>query len=246
MQLARNAAQRFALGLGIALLCASSAVGEPPADEPSQSPQPAAAATDAGCRERAIAAIQRRYESVRDLRASFQQTTRGAAVGGRAPAETKSRGQLVVAKPSRMRWSYESPEPSLVVSDGKTLWIYDPAFAEAQKLPAEGGFLSGAALQFLLGRGQMERDFDVRLLSCAADAVEIELRQREPTSYEKLTLLADPRTGDVSRTRIDDLLGNVTSIEFSNLQVNVSPSADTFRFDPPKGTRIIELGESTR
>src|SRR5262245_6107074 len=130
MQLARIAAQRLALGIGIALLCAGSAVGDPPATKPSPPAEPAAAA-DAKCRERAIAAIQRRYESVRDLRASFQQTTRGASVGGRPAAETRSRGQLVVAKPSRMRWSYESPEPSLVVSDGKTLWIYDPAFNEA-------------------------------------------------------------------------------------------------------------------
>jgi outer membrane lipoprotein carrier protein len=232
MSLVRTPALRTLICLGV--VCLSTAAAH------------ADAAADAKCLKDAIAAIQRRYEAVRDLRANFVQTTRGASVSGRAPAESRSRGKLVVAKPSRMRWSYEAPEPSLVVSDGKTLWIYDPAFKEAQRMPVGGGFLSGAALEFLLGRGEMERDFDVRLLSCAPDAVELELHPREPTSYEKLTLLADPRRGDVSRTRIDDLLGNVTIVEFSDLKVNVDPPADTFRFDPPEGTKVIELDAPAR
>jgi outer membrane lipoprotein carrier protein len=224
----RRAALRTLLGAVVASWCAAPAhAGD--------------AAADAKCRADAIKAIQHRYEAVKDLRARFEQTTRGAAISGRAPAESRSRGQLVVAKPSRMRWSYEEPEPSLVVSDGKTLWIYDPAFKEAQRMPVGEGFLSGAALEFLLGRGEMERDFDVRLVSCAQDAVELELRPRTPTSYEKLTLLANPRSGDVSRTRIDDLLGNVTTVQFSDLKVNVDPPADTFRFVPPEGTKVIEV-----
>jgi outer membrane lipoprotein carrier protein len=153
---------------------------------------------------------------------------------------------VVVAKPSRMRWSYETPEPSLVVSDGKTLWIYDPGFGEVQRLPVGDGFLSGAALQFLLGRGDMEREFEVRLISCAAGAVELELTPREPTSYEKLRILADPQTGSVSRTRIHDLLGNVAQVEFSEIEVNLDPSADVFRFEPPAGVRVIDLGPAPR
>jgi len=60
--------------------------------------------------------------------------------------ETLTRGRVVFAKPGRMRWVYESPEPSLVVSDGETLWIYDPAAREAQRLPVTQGYLTGAAL----------------------------------------------------------------------------------------------------
>jgi outer membrane lipoprotein-sorting protein len=54
-------------------------------------------------------------------------------------------------------------------------------------------------------------------------------------------LTANPRTGDVTRTHIVDLLGNVTVVEFTKLEVNVDPPADLFHFDPPKGVRVIEL-----
>lgn len=242
----RAAALTLCIVVGIGAL-ARAEPGSPPTEtgERATNASSAKEAEDA-CRVRAIRAVQRRYEGIRDLRARFLQTTRAAAIGSRASEASTSRGSVVVSKPSRMRWSYETPEPSLVVSDGKTLWIYDPAFGEAQRLPADGAFLSGAALQFLLGRGDMEREFSVRLVSCEAPAVELELTPREATSYEKLYILTDPLTGDVSRTRIDDLLGNTTVVEFSNLEVNLDPPAGLFRFDPPAGVRVIDIAEPPR
>jgi outer membrane lipoprotein carrier protein len=193
------------------------------------------------CRDRAVSAVQRRYEGIRDLRAKFVQKTRAVSIGTPAAEPTVSRGSVVVAKPSRMRWSYETPEPSLVVSDGKTLWIYDPGFGEVQQLPADGATFSGAALQFLLGKGDLQREFAIRLVSCEPNAVELELTPREPASYEKLHIVVDPATGNVSSTRIDDLVGNSTVVEFSDLHVNLDPPADVFRFVPPAGVRVIEL-----
>lgn len=235
----------------VALACVLVAPGGSPADETpnaaTHSGGDAAAPADSGalsrdaCRDRAVTAVQKRYEGIRDLRARFVQKTRAVSIGSRASEPTLSRGVVVVAKPSRMRWSYETPEPSLVVSDGKTLWIYDPGFGEAQRLPADGAAFSGAALQFLLGRGDLQREFSIHLVSCETGAVELELTPKEPASYEKLFIVVDPVTGNVSKTRIDDLVGNSTVVEFSDLQVNLDPSAEVFRFVPPAGVRVIEL-----
>jgi outer membrane lipoprotein carrier protein len=205
---------------------------------------PAAAETDSApaesdeCMRNAAAAVQRRYEGVRDLQAGFVQTTRAA---GRSKPVT-SRGTVVMAVPGRMRWSYEEPEPSLLVSDGKTLWIYDPDYGEAQRLlVGDGSYLSGAAIQFLLGEGDLFREFQVSALSCELEAVELVLVPREPASYEKLQILVDPATGDVSRTHVVDLLGNTTRVEFKDLQVNRVPPASTFRFEPPEGVSVVDL-----
>lgn len=208
------------------------AAGASRADEPP---------TGDACRDRAVSAVQKRYEGIRDLRAKFAQKTRAVSIGSRAGEPTISQGTVVIAKPTRMRWSYETPEPSLVVSDGKTLWIYDPGFGEAQRLPADGATFSGAALQFLLGKGDLQREFSIRLVSCEKDAIELELTPKERASYEKLFIVVDRATGNVSRTRIDDLVGNSTVVEFSDLQVNLDPSAEVFRFVPPAGVRVIEL-----
>jgi outer membrane lipoprotein carrier protein len=226
MRTLRTATLALALAGTMAPLAA--AAGAPAADPPA-------------CLDRAVDAIQSRYESVQDFAARFEQVTRPAQLGAGSADPVASRGRVVVAKPARMRWSYETPEPSLVVSDGETLWIYDPAFGEAQRLPVDQGFLSGAAVQFLLGQGDMRRDFDISLDACDAERVQLLLVPREPASYEKLRVVASPESGDLERTEVHDLLGNVTAVSFHDVEFNRDPPADTFRFVPPEGVSVVDL-----
>jgi outer membrane lipoprotein carrier protein len=193
------------------------------------------------CSRAAATALQKRYESAKDFQADIVQTTRSATLGASASEQMTFTGSVVFAKPGKMRWSYEAPEPSLVVSDGETLWIYDPTFREAQKLPATEGYLSGAAIQFLLGEGAIERDFEISALSCEAEAAELRLQPHKPSSYEKLHVRVHPETGDLLKTTVFFVLGNVTEVAFSNIQLNVNPPLSLFRFDPPADVQVIEL-----
>jgi outer membrane lipoprotein carrier protein len=209
---------------------------------------PAAAGGDPGaavdpCVRAAVEAVQKRYESVRDLSARFEQTTFSVALG-RAGASSTSRGRVVFAKPGRMRWHYEEPEESLVVSDGHWLWIYDPAHREAQKLEVGEAWLSGAAIQFLLGEGQILRDFDTRADACDAREAQLVLVPRRPATYEELRLRVDPRSGDVLETEVHDLLGNVTRVSFQDLEFDTNPAPELFRFQAPKGVTVLEMDES--
>jgi outer membrane lipoprotein carrier protein len=192
------------------------------------------------CTDSTANALQRRYEAVRDLEADFEQTTRSVALGQRG-ATTKSRGSVVFAKPGRMRWTYVEPEPSLVVSDGKELWIYDPAHREAQRMVVSDAYLSGAALSFLLGEGEILRDFDVKALECGDSSALLDLVPRQPATYERLQARIDPRSGELLETTVIDLLGNATTVALRDLRVNRNPDASIFRFEPPPGVRVLEL-----
>jgi outer membrane lipoprotein carrier protein len=193
------------------------------------------------CRDAVVAALQQRYASAKDFRADIVQTTRSVALGANASEQMTSKGTVVFAKPGKMRWSYDEPEPSLVVSDGETLWIYDLVFREAQKLPATEGYLSGAAVQFLLGEGEIERDFEISALRCEKTIAELKMRPRKPSSYEKLQVLVNPQTGDLLKTTVFFVLGNVTEVAFFNIELNTDPAASVFRLDPPADVRVIEL-----
>jgi outer membrane lipoprotein carrier protein len=153
----------------------------------------------------------------------------------------RATGTVVFAKPGRMRWSYEQPEKSLVVTDGKELWTYDPGLGEAQRLPVQEGFLSGAAMQFLLGEGDILREFAVRARACDAARAVLELEPRAPTSYERLVLEVAAESGRVDASEVTDLFGNATRVAFSDVRTNTKPDDDVFRFEPPKGTRVIEI-----
>lgn len=217
-----------------------------------------AAADDAAasCADKVAATVQTHYEGVRDFTAQFEQTT-SSALFGQVGSEQQApvRGEVVFAKPGRMRWTYAEPEPSLVVSDGKTLWLYSPARKEAQRLPVTEGYLTGAALEFLLGDGKLLESFEVSSDVCPfhpiedengdqapPQTIELELTPREPSSYEKLGITARPTTGEVVATRVVDLFGNETRIAFHQIQRNRDPDPSTFVFEPADDVDVIDLG----
>jgi len=234
----RRSFVRSALLLATLLLLAPTARSSPPGQ--------GEAAPDAACADAVARRVQQHYDGIRDLRAHFVQTSERVALGSSAAASLQSRGEVVFAKPGRMRWSYQSPAPSLVVSDGRTLWIYDPQAHEVQQLPLGPGYLSGAAIQFLLGEGKLLDEFEVQAHGCGGDEVQLVLLPRRDAEYERLELRADARTGAVRETAVVDLLGNRTTIALSDLRANSKPDPALFRFDPPAGTRVLSLPPAPR
>jgi len=197
-----------------------------------------------GCAEEVALRIQGYYEGVRDLRADFSQSSRSVALGSVPGEETPNRGHVVFAKPGRMRWVYESPEPSLVVSDGETLWIYDPVLKEVQVFSVDAGFLSGTAIQFLLGEGRILESFSVGAKSCEGDEVSLDLQPKKSASYERLELRVDRASGAILATAVVDLFGNRTDVAFENVQRNLAPDDSLFRFEPSEDDRVLTLPDA--
>lgn len=200
------------------------------------------AVPDPTCAELVARRVQEHYDSVRDLSASFEQTVRSTMSG--LGGDAKSSGKVVFSKPGRMRWSYLEPQPSEVISDGSTLWLYDPVAREAQKLLVTQGYLAGAGLQFLLGEGELLREFAVTATQCGAEgqtSVELELLPRAPASFERMRLRVVVETGEVEETTVVDLFGNETRIQFSDRQINRDPAPETFQFEAPEGVEVIDL-----
>jgi outer membrane lipoprotein carrier protein len=224
------------VALGAVLLFAGAAFSEAEGAKP---------ACEAGLAEQAARKIQKRYEGIRDLRADFEQTNTSATFEGEALMKPEPRrGKVVFAKPGKMRWTYDPPEASVVVSDGKTLWIHDIEAKTVARLAVTEGYLSGAALQFLLGDGKILEAFRVSAAECSATQVTLDMLPREDASYERLGLVADRETGSVVATSVTDLFGNQTRIRFEKLEENRNPQPDTFVLKIPEGVEVIDYAES--
>jgi outer membrane lipoprotein carrier protein len=229
----------------VAVATASGAGGDSAAQTPKPAPaaKPAASASAAApgdCSAALIARVQKRYDAMRELEARFTQRT----VSALSPSGDVTTGRVALAKPGRMRWSYETPEVSLVVSDGATLWIYDPAAREVQKLAVGEQFLSGAAFQFLLGTGRIVDSFRVQAERCDAPRTRLTLVPKADATYQSLELEVDTASGEAHSTAVLDLFGNRTEVEFSELRYDRGLDPSTFRFTPEPGVRVIELDAS--
>jgi outer membrane lipoprotein carrier protein len=181
------------------------------------------------------ARLQKRYESIRDFTADFEQTFQGLLV----KHPTTERGKLLLKKPSRVRFSYEKPEKKEFVSDGLNFYSYYPADRAGTETPLPKGDDVSTALLFLAGRGNLTRDFTSKM-AAGAPAGELHLGlvpKSKDADFETLTLFVDAQSLALLGFSTTDQQGTNT-IRFLNLKENTGLSDRAFDFAFPKGTAI--------
>lgn len=190
--------------------------------------------------------VQRRYDSASDFRARFTQTLTSTAMG----RKTSSAGAVTFKKPGRMRWDYDKPERATYVSDGNTLWLYEPDDQQAFKQALSASQLP-AALAFLTGKGKLANEFDITLVDKSPYAAPGEYvlalspKVAEP-QVKSLLFIVDPKTFDVRESVITDGQGNVNDLTFADIRTNTRVPDSEFRWSPPSGVRVIDTAKLGR
>ena len=227
---------------GLAVLTTSLAVAiaatpQARAQAPSQAPGPAAPAESAA----ALAArLQTRYDAIKDFTADFTQTYEGGVLR----RKTTESGTLLIKKPGRMRWEYKTPEEKLFVSDGRKVYAWVPADRQVTVSPLPSGDAPATPIQFLLGRGQLVRDFTPSLPGAVAgappDSIALALVPKTPVpEYDRLTLVVDRATLGLRMLIARDGQGGTSTFVFTKLRENVGLADAKFAFTIPKGADVV-------
>ena len=187
---------------------------------------------------KALDAVQKRYDGVRDLRASFEQTSYSAALG----AETVSRGSVSVERPGKMRWEYAPPDGRVIVLDKDSIRIWNPEEKQLQIAPISAGNVSPTALGFLLGHSVLRDTFNAELIAAPERAERgLRMRPKSDGGFELLELWVDPKTHELRESVVLDLFGNRTRLRLSDLRENSGVKESEFVFDAPAGAEVVDL-----
>jgi len=185
-----------------------------------------------------VARVQKYYDATKDLRAKFEQQLESVS---RAPS--KASGEVWLKKPGKMRWDYAKPEKKLMVSDGTTLWVYDPDDEQAYKQDLKGNALP-AQVSFLLGEGKLDKEFDASLTKVeglAPDELALKMVPKQgTTAYRYIVFVVDEKSGQVRRTIIYGQDGSTNRLSFLEVQQNKGVDDGKFKFSPPSGTHILK------
>ncbi len=185
-----------------------------------------------------VAKVQKYYDATRDLRAKFEQQIESAS---RAPS--KASGEVLLKKPGKMRWDYAKPEKKLMVSDGTTLWVYEPEDEQAYKQDLRGNALP-AQVSFLLGEGKLDKEFDAsftKLDGLGPDDIALKMVPKVGTAaYRYLVFVVDGKSGQVKQTIIYGQDGSTNRLSFVDVQQNKGVDDGKFKFSPPAGTHILK------
>ena len=160
----------------------------------------------------------------------------------------KASGEVWLKKPGKMRWDYAKPERKLMLSDGQTLWVYEPEDEQAFKQDLRSSTLP-LSVTFLLGQGRLSEEFAISLVHPEGigqpdDAV-LKLVPKTPTSaYRYLLFVVDPSSGLVRATVIYNQDGGTNHLTFTGVETNRGVEDAKFKFSPPQGTHILSGGRS--
>lgn len=149
-------------------------------------------------------------------------------------------GSCRIQRPGRFRWTYAEPYPQEIVSDGVTLWIHDPDLEQVTRTTVDSAGQGSPAA--LLGReSDVAAHYVVTPREDADGRTWFHLQPRAASSDFSAIELAFA-DGEVGAMRLTDNLGQVTVLEFRDIERNRALEAAQFDFVPPPGTDVVEGG----
>lgn len=171
--------------------------------------------------------------NVRTLEANFRQSLADDAARGARVSE----GRLYLQRPGRFRWDYQRPTQQLVVSDGESLWLYDPDL-EQVTVRALDESLDSTPAMLLSGEGELDDSFKIGRAYVEGGLDWVELAPREEGGdFAKVRV--GFRGDSLAAMEILDSLGQTTHVRFSEVVVNADLDPGLFRFEPPEGADVI-------
>jgi outer membrane lipoprotein carrier protein len=189
-------------------------------------------------------ALQTKYDRVRDFTADFTQHH----VSILKRKGSTHRGKLQIKKPGKMRWDYTAPEKQLFVSDGRTIYLFVPADNQVTVSPVPQEDTASSAAMFLLGKGNIVRDFTVTFIPNAPQGTwGLRLQPRiAERDYDWLEVIADRTTMQIRQLTAANKQGGQDTFTLANFKENVGLSDKIFEFTIPRGADVIKAGASKK
>jgi outer membrane lipoprotein carrier protein len=190
--------------------------------------------------EQVVDALQKNYDATIDFIADFQQETEVKTLN----RSLKAWGKLSFKRPGKMLWRYEEPKGQIVLTDGSHLYFLQPEQNQVIKSPLKNAFRSDIPLSFLLGLGNLKKDFNAVLKATEKDEYILRLEPKgEAGGFSEILLGVNRSSADIVWVSIRDAANNLTSLRFSNMKKGVGLKDSLFRINIPQGVDIVELGQ---
>ncbi|CAI2717930.1 outer membrane lipoprotein chaperone LolA [Nitrospina watsonii] len=185
-----------------------------------------------------IDAIQKKYDATQSFRAGFTQKSYLKVMDQTQEAQ----GEVVIKKPGKMKWTYKAPDPQVLISDNKVLWLYLPEESQVTRMEVDSIYSSNTPALFLSGEGRLTESFRVGEVTRKDGKLIVELIPKtEEQGLDRLVLFADPNNFQIIGSNVYDKLGNRTEMMFHEIVNNPGISDSQFEFTVPPGVELIDL-----
>lgn len=159
--------------------------------------------------------------------------------GGKGKNKAAQTGTFSFQRPGKFNWSVTKPYAQSVISDGKTVYQYDPDLRQVTERPVSKA-VGASPAAILFGSGTLDDSFKLSAL---------------PENNGMVWMRATPKVSDAGLTHVDigfannlpaeliilDSFGQTTSIKLRNLKSNANIPASTYQFKAPAGVDTVKM-----
>ncbi len=184
--------------------------------------------------------LQKNYDATADFVADFYQETEVKTLN----RTLKSTGKLSFKRPGKMLWRYQEPKGQFVLADGNYLYFYQPEQNQVIKSPLKNAFRGDIPLSFLLGLGNLKKEFNATLVATEDAQYVLRLEPKgEAGGYSEILLGVGKTSPDILWVSVRDAANNLTTLRFSAMRKGVGLTDDLFKIEIPHGADVVELGQ---
>lgn len=178
--------------------------------------------------------LQAYLSDLQSLEAGFKQQLLDA----RGQRLQQTQGEMRLLKPGRFHWETHSPFPEVLISDGQTLWLYDPDLEQVSVQPLDQRMTSTPALILSGDATDLSADFSIRYQQREDE----EVFHLEPHGQDSLfeTLQLYFQQGQLIGLQLEDSLGQKTRVDLINPRYNQPLDPSGFEFVIPADIDVIE------
>ncbi len=186
--------------------------------------------------------VQSRYNLITSLTAQFIQKSQFVAG---MEVEEQSSGTLYFQRRAKMRWEYKTPTLQQFVSDGETVWFYQPELNQVTLQDVTNSFDSELPVSFLIGLGNLEDEFQVAKACKDSQGIVLELQPKKAqANLNVFHLVVDPKDFSPIGAKVVDAGGNETTIQLVKRDFNKKLAETLFTFEIPRGVLPIDNRQS--
>lgn len=177
--------------------------------------------------------VPRYFQDLQSLRADFVQRV----FDERAQIIQTSSGQMLMQKPGKFRWDYQTPAEQIIVADGERLWAYDVGLEQVTVRKLDTA-LSSTPLALLSGTAPLDETFTIGPVRQRDGLDWYELTPRQP--QPEFRLLRVVFKGDrLVSLELEDGFGQRTRLDFQKLERNPVLDPALLKFTPPPGVDVV-------
>jgi outer membrane lipoprotein carrier protein len=178
--------------------------------------------------------IEERYNKAKTVQVDFVQTYTDRA------RKTTEKGTLFLRRPGKMRWQYSSPAGKLWISDGKTVYSYDPEEKRAEKSKFKDEDDLRAPFAFLLGKLNFHDQFGkFDMTPEGNDFKVIAIPKSDKMLYTEVSFVVSPDFV-IKRLSVKGQDGSAMDYLFDNEKRDAKLTNALFQFAPPAGVEIVD------